>query len=240
VLASDEIYEAINKFQDDTGKPVIASMGGVAASGGYYVSAPCQWVVAHPLTITGSIGVIMQGFNYRGLMDKFGVKPEVYKSGKHKDMLGGMRSPGEIPAGEQAIIQGLIDETFGRFKEIVKEGRSEAMRRNRAQGFEKDAKTLDEKWEEYADGRVFSGRIAYEKGFVDELGDQQVAIKRAKKIAGLSDASVVKYQMPFGFGNFLRILGKSNAQVIKVDAGLPGLALEPGLLYFMTPMFIRK
>ena len=73
VLASDRIYERIRRFQEDSGKPVIASMGGLAASGGYYVSAPCRWIVAHPLTITGSIGVIMHGYNYRDLMDKVGL-----------------------------------------------------------------------------------------------------------------------------------------------------------------------
>ena len=74
VLASDEISEAIESFQEETGKPVIVSMGSLAASGGYYVSAPCRWIVANELTITGSIGVIMHGWNYRGLMDKVGLR----------------------------------------------------------------------------------------------------------------------------------------------------------------------
>ncbi|MDB6028061.1 MAG: signal peptide peptidase SppA, type, partial [Verrucomicrobiales bacterium] len=79
VLASDEIYRSIQDFQADTGKPVIASMQTLAASGGYYVSAPCRWIVANELTITGSIGVIMHGFNYRGLMNKVGLKPMIFK-----------------------------------------------------------------------------------------------------------------------------------------------------------------
>src|SRR5262249_53255664 len=93
VMASDDIHNAIIKFQKDTGKPVIASMGSLAASGGYYVSAPCRWIVANELTLTGSIGVIMQAFNYRGLMDKVGLRPETFKSGKYKDMLSGSKSP---------------------------------------------------------------------------------------------------------------------------------------------------
>ena len=94
VLASDEIYRAIADFQKKrNGKPVVASMGGLAASGGYYVSSPCRWIVAHDLTITGSIGVIMHSWNYRGLMDKVGVRPEVYKSGRFKDMMSGEREP---------------------------------------------------------------------------------------------------------------------------------------------------
>ena len=81
VLASDEIHNAIVEFQADTGKPVIASMGGMAASGGYYVAAPCRLIVANKLTITGSIGVIMQSINFHGLMDKVGVQAVTFKSG---------------------------------------------------------------------------------------------------------------------------------------------------------------
>src|SRR5262245_27387494 len=77
VLASDDIYNAILKFQNEHNKPVVASMGSLAASGGYYVSAPCRWIVANELTITGSIGVIMHGYNYRGLMNKVGLRPMV-------------------------------------------------------------------------------------------------------------------------------------------------------------------
>src|ERR1039457_4473360 len=92
VLASDEISRAVADFQTKAhGKPVVCSMGGLAASGGYYVSAPCRWIVANDLTITGSIGVILSTWNYRGLMDKVGLRPETFKSGKFKDMLSGSR-----------------------------------------------------------------------------------------------------------------------------------------------------
>src|SRR6266498_1647841 len=91
VLASDDIYRAIVKFQNEQKKPVIASMGSLAASGGYYVSAACRWIVANELTLTGSIGVIMHAYNVSGLMDKIGVRAETYKSGIHKDMLSPFR-----------------------------------------------------------------------------------------------------------------------------------------------------
>src|SRR5437868_6653146 len=97
VLASDEIYREIADFQTRASKPVVASMQSLAASGGYYVSAPCRWIVANDLTLTGSIGVIMSAWNYRGLMDKVGVLPQTYKSGKFKDMLSGSREPDQIP-----------------------------------------------------------------------------------------------------------------------------------------------
>ncbi|HWQ93530.1 MAG TPA: S49 family peptidase, partial [Clostridia bacterium] len=101
VLASDDIYRAIEKFQEDSGKPVVAAMGNLAASGGYYVSAPCRWIVANEMTLTGSIGVIMHSLNYRGLMNKVGLQPFVYKSGKYKDMLSGTRDPNDVSEEER-------------------------------------------------------------------------------------------------------------------------------------------
>src|SRR6267142_2933242 len=131
VLASDEIYRLLNDFQKDAKKPIVASMGNLAASGGYYVSAPCQWIVANELTITGSIGVIMHSYNYRGLLNKVGVRPEVFKSGKFKDMLSGERKPEEIPPEEHAMVQHLIDETYAKFKQVVQDGRSTAHQKNK-------------------------------------------------------------------------------------------------------------
>src|SRR4029077_17430498 len=109
VMASDDISRAISEFQDKYQKPVVAAMGSLAASGGYYVSAPCQWIVANELTMTGSIGVIMSTFNYRGLLDKVGVFPQVYKSGRFKDMLRGSKRPEEIEPEERQMIQAMID-----------------------------------------------------------------------------------------------------------------------------------
>src|SRR5581483_334972 len=93
VLASDEINKELRDFQDQSHKPVVVSMGDLAASGGYYISVPARWIVANELTITGSIGVIMHGYNYRKIMDKIGLRPHVFKSGAHKDMLSGEREP---------------------------------------------------------------------------------------------------------------------------------------------------
>ncbi len=109
-------------------------MGSLAASGGYYVSAPCDWIVANELTITGSIGVIMEGFNYRGLMDKIGVRPEVFKSGKFKDMLSPTKSPEETSPEEVQMVQHLIDETFAQFKGVVADGRHAAFHNSKQSG----------------------------------------------------------------------------------------------------------
>src|SRR5678815_3394990 len=153
-------------------------MGNLAASGGYYISAPCRWIVANELTITGSIGVIMHSWNYRGLMDKVGLAPQTYKSGKFKDMLSGERNPQEIPPEEKAMVQGLIDETYQKFRSIVAEGRKAAAAKNKGEGRE-----LSDDWANYADGRVLSGTEAQRLGFVDQLGNFEDAVKRAKTIA---------------------------------------------------------
>src|SRR2546421_5060258 len=134
VLASDEIYRELAEFQRNCRKPVVASMGGLAASGGYYVSAPCQWIVANELTITGSIGVIMHSYNYRGLLTKVGVRPEVFKSGRFKDMLSGEKTEEEILPEEKQMVQALIDETFEKFKKVVAEGRKRANEQNGGEG----------------------------------------------------------------------------------------------------------
>ena len=239
VLASDNIYRLLTKFQQKHNKPVIASMGSVAASGGYYVSAPCRWIVANELTITGSIGVIMQTYNFRGLMNKVGVKPLTFKSGRFKDMLSSTKdleslSPQERAdfAEEEAMLGKMIGETFGRFKTVIKEGREWANGKNAA-GKETGQK-LSSRWADYADGRILSGKEAMEIGLVDELGNLDVAVNRAKDLAGLSEARLVSYQPPFSFGDFFGILGQSNAKGVKIDLGLDLPKLRPGLHYLAT------
>ena len=122
VLASDEIARAIREFETDNG-PVIASMGGMAASGGYYVAAPCRYIFANELTITGSIGVIMQSINLHGLLDKVGVKPVTFKSGPNKDMLSSLNPPEATTSEQKEIMQRFIDDTYDAFVKVVEEGR---------------------------------------------------------------------------------------------------------------------
>jgi protease-4 len=234
VLASDEIYHAIDDFQAKSGKPVIASMGSLAASGGYYVSAPCRWIVANELTITGSIGVIMQTWNYRGLMDKVGLAPLVFKSGKYKDMLSGSREPNDIPPEEREMVQNLINEVYGKFKTIVVAGRTQANLANRSEGH-----ALDLHWQDYADGRVLSGTEALRLGFVDELGNFDVAVKRAKKIASIYSANLVEYQQRRDFSDLFNLFGKTEAPTLKVDLGMEMPKLQAGQLYFLSPTLVH-
>jgi protease-4 len=238
VLASDDIYKAIKDFQSRTRKPVVASMGSLAASGGYYISSPCRWIVANELTLTGSIGVIMSSWNYRGLMDKVGVLPQVYKSGKFKDMLSGSREPDSVTPEEKAMLQSLIDETFSKFKSIVQEGRGQAYDKNK-EGKDKGRRLSDD-WQDYADGRVLSGTEALKLGFVDQLGGFEDAVDRAKKIVGISQANLIQYEQRFDLSDVFRLFGKSDSNSrIKVDLGMDLPKLQAGKLYFLSPTFLH-
>jgi len=228
VLASDEIHRALKEFQSDTGKPVLATMGRVAASGGYYVSAPCQYIMAHEMTITGSIGVIISTWNYRELMNKVGLSPYKFKSGKFKDILSGERAPGEIPADERELIQGWINETFEKFKGIVREGRAAAAEKNDA-----DGKKLVSGWEDFCDGRIFTGREALKLGFVDGLGNYDDALKKLRDLADLKDADVIEYRTRNDLAELLGLFGKTEARSIKLDLGLEFPKLEAGRAYFL-------
>lgn len=238
VLASDEIHDAIRSFQDEHDIPVVAAMGSLAASGGYYVSAPCRWIVAHPLTLTGSIGVIFHGYNYRGLMDKVGVLPDVVKSGRLKDMFSGEKRPEEVLPEEKRILNDLVQEYFTRFKTVVREGRNAAAEKNRKAGIE-SGRVLSPEWEGLADGRILSGSQAHEAGLVDELGDFQKAVSRAKALAGIQDADLISFESPHSFEDFLGLLGRSGASGrvrLEVPGILPQGTLRPGLLYFLSPL----
>jgi len=235
VLASDDIAKAIQDFEEKSHKPVVVSMGSMAASGGYYVSAPCDWIVANELTITGSIGVIMHGFNYRGLLDKVGVRPEVFKSGKFKDMLSPTKSQDETSPEEREMVQKMIDETFDKFKSVVADGRKSAFARQKGQG-----KKLSSDWESYADGRILSGKEAYKLGFVDEIGDFEVALKTAKRLAKIDRADVIEYQQIFDLSNIFRFLGQTDAKkTVKLDLGMDIPKLRAGCLYFLSSTYLQ-
>jgi len=237
VLASDEIYRAIWDFQKDSRKPVVASMGNLAASGGYYVSAPCQWIVANEMTITGSIGVILHSWNYRGLMNKVGLRPETYKSGKFKDMLSGERNPDDIPPEEREMVQTLIDETYARFTNVVAKGRAEAHERNRKNPNSEQGRALSRDWAQYADGRVLSGTEAFKMGFVDQKGNFEDAVNRAKRLAGISAANLIQFQQHYDFSDLFRLLGKTESPVLKINLGIEPPKLQAGQLYFLSPTF---
>lgn len=229
VMASDEINRLIVKFENDSDKPVVCSMGSLDASGGYYISVASRWIVANRLTLTGSIGVIMEGINYRGLMDKVGLAPVVFKSGKYKDMLSPMLATNEIPPGENEMVQALVNDTFQQFKDVVRAGRDAAHKANGKDGME-----LSPDWESYADGRVLSGQQALNLGFVDQLGDFDDAVDKAKEIAGIQSADLVEYREHYDISDLLSMFGQSSkAPEIKLDFGLEAPKLVAGERYYL-------
>ena len=167
VAPSQEIYTEVLKLRRETGKLVVASLGSVAASGGYYVAAATDRIVANPGTITGSIGVIMQIPNFGGLLEKVGIRATIIKAGQYKDLASITR---DLTEPERQILQGVMDDVHSQFIEAVATGR----RMDRA------------KVEPLADGRIFSGRQALGLGLVDELGDLADAVDRAAHLVGIS------------------------------------------------------
>src|SRR5450756_689189 len=181
---------------------------------------------------TGSIGVIMHGINYRGLMDKVGVMPMTFKSGKFKDMLSPDRETNEIPAEEREMMQALINETYEKFKGVVADGRANAHDLNKKEGT-----ALATNWVDFADGRVMSGTQALNLGLVDELGDFDDAVDRAMNIAHIKDANLVEYRERYDIGNFLSMFGQNGqAKDIKIDVGLDIPKLRAGCLYYLWQM----
>jgi len=165
VAASQEIYQAVKKVRAK-GKRVIASMGSVAASGGYYVACGADTIMANPATTTGSIGVIAEIPNVTGLLNKIGIKFEVIKSGRFKDTGSPYRN---MTAADRRYLQSAIDDFFDQFVNVVVQER----------------KLPRKKVLKLADGRVFTGRQAKENGLVDLLGDFDDAINLAAKMGGI-------------------------------------------------------
>ncbi len=202
VVPSQEIYDAIKRVRNKSNKAVIASMGSVAASGGYYIAAATDRIVANPGTLTGSIGVIMETANVEGLLQKIGVEGVVIKSGKYKDMGSPLR---KMSAEERGLLQAVMDDVHKQFIEAVAEGRSMEL---------KAAQVL-------ADGRIFTGRQAKEAKLVDELGDLEDAIQLAAEVVGIEgEPKVVEPRRRFS----LRELLDS-----KLSMMFPKLDVQPGI-----------
>jgi len=162
VEPTQEIYDAILKFKKDTGKKVYVWMRGMAASGGYYISCAADKIVAMPTTLTGSIGVIMELINYQGLLNKIGVKETVIKSGAFKDMGSPVRP---MTPEEKKMFQTIIDQTYQQFFNVVEKARH----------------IPEDKLKTIAQGQVFTGIQAKEKGLVDANGNFQFTVDMIKK-----------------------------------------------------------
>ena len=217
VTASDAIYSAVVKA--GARKPVVVYMESLAASGGYYVSCGGKFLMANETTITGSIGVIIQTLNYEQLFNKIGLASVVFKSGKFKDMLNGARP---ITPEERELVQNFIMKTYDKFLGIVAKERKLPADRLR---------------DTIADGRILSGKEAFENKLIDGLGDLDDAFSKAKELGNAPDAKVVKYGPPFSLGRFLRIFGGSDS---KIELQLPRQfvpQLESGRAYYLPSYY---
>ncbi|MFC1650631.1 signal peptide peptidase SppA [Candidatus Latescibacterota bacterium] len=207
VSATQEIFETVKKARR-AGKKVIASMGAVSASGGYYIAAACDSIVATPGTITGSIGVIATFPDFSGLYDKIGVGFNVRTSGKFKDTGSPAR---KMTDEEKAIIDEIVMDTYDQFITAVAEGR------------EMDIDSV----RKLADGRVFTGRQAQNNGLVDLLGTYQVAIDLAGVLAGLGEDPPVYKETKSSLSEMLLDL-KNNYFSIGIDNNIPKISYIMG------------
>jgi protease-4 len=176
VTTSDILYNELVSFKHRRKIPVVAAFMGVAASGGYYLASGCDAIVAHPTTITGSIGVISMHVSLTGLLDKIGVKVEALKSGPNKDVGSPFRAMSED---DKKLLQILIDQFYARFVAVVAEGRKGRLTEAQVRGL--------------ADGRIYTAQQALEAKLVDRVGYLVDAVQEAKRRAGVAEARLVMY-----------------------------------------------
>jgi protease-4 len=190
-------------------------MNGLATSGGYYIAMAADEIIAHPTAITGSIGVIMSGLNFSGLLERFGVADQSLKSGPYKDTGSPIR---EMSPGEAAQLQGVVDDLHARFVDVVTAGR-QALRR--------------EQIVELADGRIYTARQALDSGLIDRIGYLEDAARAAESRSGISESRVVTYHPPGSYRhNIYSGPGLPPIQVVDLDLFPDGMeALDPGFYY---------
>ncbi|HWP64774.1 MAG TPA: signal peptide peptidase SppA [Candidatus Limnocylindria bacterium] len=218
VTASDDVYRAVRRFKDERKVPVVAALGGVAASGGYYVACAADRIVAHPTAVTGSIGVIMVNLNLDGLLGKIGVRDATVKAGRYKNLMSPLKP---LDPEDHAIVQRIVDSLHAHFKDVVR-----------------DARGLDDaRLAAVSDGRVFDAPTAHALGLVDEVGDLHAAIDAAKKAAGIEEAKVIRYRRAGESADTLhaRWQGGPDVQALDIEGELLRAA-GPRFLYLWDPM----
>jgi protease IV len=221
VTASDMLYHELRLFKQKKKIPIIASIMDVGASGGYYVAMGTDKIVAHPSSVTGSLGVIMLTVNAHGLLEKIGLHASAITSGPRKDMGSPFRA---MTDEERAIFLSVINGFYERFLTVIKEGRRNL--------------TADE-IRKLADGRIYSGEQAKALGLVDSVGYLDDAIELAKREAGLSDARLVVYQQPGEYRHniYSRFLGQEGSGNFLANFDLMALVRggTPQFMYLWMP-----
>ena len=208
ITASDIIYKALVDFKRvKPGRMVVAMYGDVAASGAYYVSLASDYIIAHPTTITGSIGVLMQTLNLRVLGEKIGVSDVTIKSGRNKDLMNPLR---EVSEEQREMLQEIVDELHGRFVDLIVEHRDLPAAQVR----------------KIADGRILTATDAEDLGLIDEIGYWDDALKRTSELLNVEDIRVIRYEQEFSLSSFLM-----SRSILSPASELMRWTSRPRLLY---------
>ncbi len=219
ITASDIIYNEILRYREDSKNKVVVLMGDVAASGGYYIAVAADKIIAHPTTITGSIGVIMPLINVSELISKYGIEDKSITSGDMKD-LGSPTRP--MRPEEKAVLEGIIQEMYERFVSVIATGRNMPV---------DEVKKL-------ADGRIYTAQQALDGGLVDQLGYFSDAIAQAKELAGLDEARVVRYKKKWGLEDLFKIAQGITPPGVRRFLEWPVMD-SPRLMYLWLPGFTQ-
>lgn len=220
VVESRQIYDKIQQIKQETEKPIYVSMGGMAASGGYYISAPADKIFALEETWTGSLGVIMSSVNFTKLLENIGVESVTIKSGEYKDIMSSSR---EMTEEEKQIMQTLNNNAYNRFVQVIAEGRG----------------MTEERVREIADGRIYDGLQAKEIGLIDEFGYLADVTAAMKSDLGIENAQVVRYSTVANF-NFSQLFSTTLHKLSGESSELSELmqtftqSNSPRLMYLYT------
>ena len=220
VTAGDTIHHALGKLSAK--KPVVIFINSIGTSAAYYIACAGSWIMCSDTSFTGSIGVIISTLNYKELFGKIGLQSVIFKSGQFKDALNGAR---DLTEEEKTYFQGLVMQTYERFLNIVTSSRH------------LDATTLRNG---IADGRVLSGKDAYNAKLIDQLGYVEDAYDKARILGKAPGAEIVRYEKKHGLAHFLRLFEDSEKSDIHLDLNVgptAGMKLDSGRLYLLPSIY---
>ncbi len=228
VTASDAMYRDVLDFKQETGKPVVVMMMDVAASGGYYVACAGDYIVAYPSTVTASIGVIIQTVSLQPALSSIGIQTHAITSGPNKDAGSPLSA---MTDGHRAVLQTMVDEFYVSFTTIVRQARPSISPEN---------------FKLVTDGRIVSGQRALEVGLVDQLGDLDDAFAKARELAGIKDAALIRYHRPLDYVGSVYAKGPATSpqaqpgstqvNLLQLNLGSSlGTLSNPGFYYVWLP-----